>query len=72
MARTLLYLALAALYLLHTDLWWWHDPRLVLGLPVGLAYHVAYCGAASGLMALVVRYAWPRHLDDPEAEGGGP
>ncbi|MDX1502391.1 MAG: DUF3311 domain-containing protein [Thermoanaerobaculia bacterium] len=47
--------AVAALYLLHNDLWLWDDPRRLLGLPVGLTYHVLYCVAAAALMALLVR-----------------
>lgn len=58
-ARTLLYTALAVLFLLHNDLWLWHDRSLLLGLPIGLTYHLLYCVATAALMALVVRYAWP-------------
>ena len=64
--RRLLYLGLFVLYLLHNDLWLSDDADLVLGLPVGLLYHVAYCLAATGMMALLVNYAWPRHLRDEE------
>jgi hypothetical protein len=56
---TLLYAALAALYLLHNDLWLWNDRRLVLGLPIGLAYHLGFCVAASAVLALLVVLAWP-------------
>ncbi len=68
MVRYLLYLALLALYILHNDLWLWHDPSLVLGLPVGLLYHIAFCTAAAVLMALPVTCAWPQNLDAPEDE----
>jgi hypothetical protein len=53
------------LYLLHQDIWFWNSTRpLVFGfLPVGLAYHAAYCVAVAGLMWLLVRYAWPSHLE---------
>ncbi len=61
-ARAVLYTALALLYLLHNDLWLWHDGSLVLGLPAGLTYHVLYCLATAVLMALLVRYAWPSDL----------
>ena len=64
--RRLIYLGLFVLYLLHNDLWLWDDADLVLGLPVGLLYHVAYCLAATGLMALLVNYAWPCELDAEE------
>ena len=57
--RRVFYSALVLLYLLHNDLWFWHDARLLWGVPVGLAYHFAYCLAAALLMALVVRHAWP-------------
>jgi hypothetical protein len=58
-----LYLGLFALYLLHNDLWYWHDASLVLGLPVGLLYHFGFCVVASVMMFLLARYAWPRHLE---------
>jgi hypothetical protein len=63
-----LYAALVVLYLLHNDLWLWNDPRLVLGLPVGLTYHVAFCVAASIVLTLLVVYAWPDHLEVPDSE----
>ena len=54
------------LYLLHQDVWFWRDARpLVFGfLPVGLAYHGAYCLAAAALMWALTRAAWPGHLDE--------
>ncbi len=60
--RWALYGALVLLYLLHNDLWQWHDGRLALGLPVGLTYHLAYCLATAALMAALVRWAWPTEL----------
>jgi hypothetical protein len=35
-------------------------------LPVGLAYHVGYSLLASGTMAILVKYAWPKNLDDDD------
>ena len=58
-ARILLYAALVILFLLHNDIWLWNDGTLVLGLPVGLTYHLLYCVATAVLMAFMVRYAWP-------------
>lgn len=54
-----------ALYALHQDFWFWRTAKpIVLGfLPIGLAYHVTYSLAAALLMALLVRYAWPEHLE---------
>ena len=61
--RWLLYAAIVALYALHNDFWFWYDPRIVLGLPIGLTYHVGYNLAAAVLMLLLVRFAWPSHLE---------
>jgi hypothetical protein len=44
-------------FALHNDFWLWHDARLVWGLPIGLAYHVAYCLGVSLLMGLLVTRA---------------
>lgn len=66
-----LYAALALLYLLHNDLWLWHDARLVLGLPAGLAYHVAFALATAAVLGLLAWGVWPEHLeadDLPEAD----
>lgn len=66
------WIAVALLALLHHDVWFWHRPRFVLGLPAGLLYHLAYCLAAAALMALAVRFAWPPPgTGDEEAAGAG-
>ena len=61
--RRLLYAALLLAFLLHNDLWLWHDARMLAGLPVGLTYHIGFCLAASLLMWLLVRFAWPENLE---------
>ncbi len=58
--RRVFLLGIALFYLLHNDLWLWHDPSLVLGLPVGLVYHLAYCLAAAALMGLLLVLDPPR------------
>lgn len=65
--RTLLVLAVLGLYILHQDWWFWKTARpLVFGfLPVGLAYHAAFCLASAALMWALTRYAWPSHLEEP-------
>jgi hypothetical protein len=68
MKKTLLYIALVVLYLLHNDLWNWNDGHLVGGIPVGLLYHIVYCLVASLMMILLVRYAWPAGLEAPEGK----
>ena len=68
MKRTLLVVAVVALYVLHQDIWLWRNGRLVFGfIPIGLFYHACYAVAASLVMWLLVTYAWPAHLEQ-EAE----
>ncbi len=64
--RWMLYIGLVVLFLLHNDFWFWDNSKQVLGLPIGLAYHIGFCVAATILMALVVKYAWPHYLQDEE------
>jgi hypothetical protein len=58
--------AILVLYALHQDVWFWRSARpLVFGfLPVGLAYHGAYCVAAALLMWTLTKVAWPHHLEE--------
>ena len=62
----LLSLLVLAVYLLHHDFWNWKTAEpLVLGfLPIGLAYHAGYSILASVLMAVLVKFAWPKHLEE--------
>jgi hypothetical protein len=66
MKRALLVLAFIALYVLHQDVWFFRTARpLVFGfLPIGLFYHACFSVAAALYMALLVKYAWPAHLED--------
>lgn len=57
--RHLVLLILAALFFLHNDFWLWWRPQMVLGLPVGLLYHLSYCLLVSIAMALVLRLGRP-------------
>ena len=58
--------AVALLYVLHQDFWFWDDARpLVFGfLPIGLFYHAAFTLATAGVLWLLVRVAWPSHLEE--------
>ena len=72
-ARTfLLAWMILVVYLLHQDFWNWKkaEPLLFGFLPVGLAYHAGYSILAAVMMAVLVRFAWPKHLEDvqPHAE----
>lgn len=55
------------LYLLHQDVWLFAEARpLLFGfLPPGLSYHAAYIGLVTLLMAALVRWTWPAHLEPP-------
>ena len=53
--KWLLYCLLVLLFLLHNDFWLWETPQLVLGVPVGLLYHIGLCLAAVLLMAAFVK-----------------
>jgi hypothetical protein len=66
--RWILAFIIAFLYALHQDFWLWRTARpLVFGfLPVGLAYHAAFTLAAAALMGVLVRVAWPSHLEERE------
>jgi len=67
MKKLLLFLLIVAVYVLHQDNWNWKDGDLVLGfLPVGLAYHAGYSILAAIMMAILVKFAWPEHLEKTE------
>ena len=75
MSRTktlLLTLLVLVVYVLHQDFWNWKSAEpLVFGfLPVGLAYHAGYSVLAALTMALLVKFAWPKHLENIEPEAG--
>ena len=55
----LLPIALLILFFLHQDFWFWNDDQIVLGLPIGLTYHIIYCFACTLVFALAVHYRWP-------------
>ncbi len=64
MKRILLVVAVAALYILHQDIWFWRSSYLVFGfIPIGLFYHACFSVAAALLMWLLVTFAWPSHLE---------
>jgi hypothetical protein len=65
--KWLLTLIVVVVILLHQDIWFWKDNTLVLGfLPIGLAYHIFYSCLAALTMWLLVRLAWPTHLEEEE------
>ena len=75
MRKVLLTLLVCVVYLLHQDYWNWEQANpLIFGfLPIGLAYHAGYSILASITMALLVKFAWPKHLENvqPQDEAVG-
>lgn len=64
MKRILLVIAVLVLYVLHQDFWYWRSARLVFGfVPIGLFYQGCFSVAAAFLMWLLVKFAWPHHLE---------
>lgn len=70
-ARPYLIVAVAALYALHQDFWFWRAARpFVFGfIPIGLFYQMCFSVAASLLMWMLVKYAWPSHLEEEVEQG---
>ena len=68
MKKWLLVLLVLGVYALHQDFWNWRQAYpLIFGcLPIGLAYQAFYSVVAALLMALLVRFAWPKHLEAVE------
>jgi hypothetical protein len=65
MKRILLVIVVVALYILHQDIWFWRTPYpMAFGfIPIGLFYQGCFSVAASLVMWLLVKYAWPAHLE---------
>ena len=71
--RSLLLTSLVVVvYAFHQDWWnWTKIEPLVFGfLPIGLAYHAGYCLLAAVTMAVLVKFAWPAHLENVQPEDG--
>jgi hypothetical protein len=67
MKKFLIFLMIAGVYVLHQDYWNWKNADVVFGfLPVGLAYHAGYSILAAIMMAVLVKVAWPEHLEHSE------
>jgi len=72
MKRILLCLAVLVLYVLHQDIWFWRTAHpLVFGfVPIGLFYQGCFSVGAALVMWLLVKFAWPSHLEEEvEHEG---
>ena len=60
------------LVIAHHDFWYWDKSDTVLGMPIGLAYHIALSIGVAVFWALVCVFAWPQELEetDLDSEGG--
>jgi len=65
----LLTLLILVVYILHQDFWNWKTSEpLVFGfLPIGLAYHAGYSVVCAVLMGILVKTAWPKHLENVQS-----
>ena len=64
-AGRLAWALVALLAILHYDFWNWDDRSLVFGfLPIGLFYQGLISIGAAASWALVVRFAWPTHIEE--------
>jgi hypothetical protein len=71
MKKFLLFILIVAVYVAHQDIWNWTKsaPMLFGFLPIGLAYHAGYSIVCAILMAVLVKFAWPKHLESEEKSG---
>ncbi|HYJ88967.1 MAG TPA: DUF3311 domain-containing protein [Pyrinomonadaceae bacterium] len=65
MTRKLLIVVVVLLYVLHQDWWFWRSAHpFVFGfIPIGLFYQACFSVAAALVMWMLVKYAWPSHLE---------
>ncbi len=59
---------LLILLILFFNFWMWDNNALILGLPINLLYHIVMCVLTSLSMLVIVRLAWPHHLDAEDEE----
>lgn len=73
--RIVVWLLVAALIILHQDVWLWGNRTLVWGwMPITLLWQVGISVSASIVWYLATIFAWPTHLieetnQEVEAEG---
>lgn len=71
--RTVVWLLVLALAILHYDFWLWDDQSLLFGfMPVGLAYHAGLSAASGIVWAMAVKFAWPARLEEWAQEADSP
>ena len=59
--KSIVWLLVLALVVLHQDVWNWDDQTLVLGfVPMSLFYHICISLAAGVVWFLACQFAWPQ------------
>ncbi len=75
MKKLLLTLMVIVIYALHQDCWNWrrYEPLVFGFVPIGLAYHAGFSILAAVMMWVLVKFAWPKDLEDEVSatKGGG-
>ena len=62
--RKIVWSLVVVLAVLHYDFWFWADTSLVFGfMPIGLFYQALTSVAAGIVWWLMVKFAWPSHLE---------
>jgi hypothetical protein len=71
MKKFLLFVFIVLVYVVHQDFWNWKasEPMVFGFLPIGLAYHAGYSVLCAILMAVLVKFAWPTHLESENTSG---
>lgn len=65
MKKSVVLIAFLILMVLHQDFWNWDNSDLVFGImPVALAYHAGYSLVAAAFWTLVIRFAWPKDIEE--------
>lgn len=72
--RTVVWGLVLLLIVLHQDVWFWNDTRLVFGVvPITLLWHIGISLGAAFTWSLATVYCWPHELDEsPAQEAPGP
>ncbi len=70
MKKFLLFLLIALVYVAHQDFWNWKagGPLLFGFLPIALSYHAGYSILCAIMMAVLVKTAWPKHLEKDDRD----
>lgn len=69
--RTIVWVLVVVLAIVHFDFWFWDDRTLLFGfLPIGLGYHAAFSLACGLVWLMAVKFAWPKEVEAWAEEGG--